>query len=76
MPRHLPKISLAPILAIALCSLQAVAQPPQAGDYSSVQFDVTEERNLDAPVRDGALLKCDIFRPAAEGRFPAILQIT
>ena len=76
MTRHFPKISLAPILAIAFCSLNAAAQPPKAGDYSPVQYEITEERNLDAPVRDGALLKCDIFRPAAEGRFPAILQIT
>ena len=76
MTRHFPKIALAPILAIAFCSLHAAAQPPQAGDYSPVQYEITEERNLDAPVRDGVLLKCDIFRPAAEGRFPAILQIT
>ncbi|MBL7649686.1 MAG: CocE/NonD family hydrolase [Candidatus Hydrogenedentes bacterium] len=76
MTRHFPKIALAIILALTLCCLHTTAQPPMAGDYSPIQYEITATRNLDAPVRDGALLKCDIFRPAAEGRFPAILQIT
>lgn len=76
MVRPIPKISVACILAMTLYSFHAAAQPPQALNYSPIQYEITEERNLDAPVRDGALLKCDIFRPAAEGRFPAILQIT
>lgn len=52
------------------------AQPPQARDYSSVEYKVVEQRDLDAPMRDGVKLKIDVFRPDAEGRFPAVLQQT
>ncbi|WP_299463888.1 CocE/NonD family hydrolase [uncultured Gimesia sp.] len=57
------------------CSL-ATAQPPQPGEYSPVKYEVIEERDRDAPMRDGIQLKIDIFRPKADGRFPAVLQQT
>jgi len=58
-----------------ICS-QVTAHPPQPGEYSPVRYKVVEERDQDAAMRDGAKLKIDIFRPKAEGRFPAILQQT
>lgn len=58
-----------------LCSVTS-AQPPRPGDYSPAQYEVVEERDLDAPMRDGVKLKIDIFRPKAAGRFPAVLQQT
>ncbi|QDT28757.1 Cocaine esterase [Gimesia panareensis] len=61
---------------IPLFSSLVTAQPPQPGEYSPVKYTVIEERNCDAPMRDGVQLKIDIFRPQAEGRFPAILQQT
>jgi uncharacterized protein len=73
-PRKYPSLIL--VLAITLLSTAAFAQPPQPGDYSPATHEVVEERNADAPMRDGVALKVDIFRPKAEGRFPAILQIT
>jgi putative CocE/NonD family hydrolase len=54
----------------------ATAQPPQAGDVSPAKYDVVEQRDEDAAMRDGVKLKIDIFRPKAEARFPAILQQT
>ncbi len=63
------------ILATGM-SLLAVAQPPQAGDYSAIAFDVVAEVDREAAMRDGVQLKLDIFRPDDGGRFPAILQIT
>ena len=54
----------------------AVAQPPQPGDYSKAKYDVVEEKDRAAPMRDGVKLKIDIFRPKAEGSFPAILLQT
>jgi uncharacterized protein len=33
------------------------------------------ERDIEIPVRDGARLKADIFRPATPGRYPVILNI-
>jgi uncharacterized protein len=33
------------------------------------------EKDVDVPMRDGARLKADVFRPADAGRFPAILNL-
>jgi predicted acyl esterase len=33
------------------------------------------EKDVDVPMRDGARLKADVFRPAGDGRFPAILNL-
>lgn len=54
----------------------AAAQPPQAGDYSPVQFKVLVEKDRSAPMRDGVELKLDVYRPDAEGKFPAVLLQT
>ncbi|NOY43310.1 MAG: CocE/NonD family hydrolase [Planctomycetes bacterium] len=69
-------IALIVVAVISFASSQAAAQPPQAGEYSPAKYDVVDERDRDAPMRDGVKLKIDIFRPKAEGRFPAILQQT
>jgi predicted acyl esterase len=42
---------------------------------SQRQYDVLVERHVRIEVADGVQLDADIFRPAAEGRFPAILGI-
>ncbi|TWU17279.1 Cocaine esterase [Novipirellula galeiformis] len=49
---------------------------PQAGEISSASYEVLDELNRAAPMRDGVELKLDIFRPKDDGRFPAILQMT
>lgn len=67
--------SLAFAITTAACSV-AVAQPPQAGDYSPATHEVIAELDRDAPMRDGVKLKIDILRPKADGRFPAVLQQT
>jgi uncharacterized protein len=33
------------------------------------------EKDVDIPMRDGARLKADVFRPDAKGRFPAIMNL-
>ncbi len=38
-------------------------------------YPLLTERDADVAMRDGARLKADIFRPAADGRFPAILNL-
>ncbi|MEX1231775.1 MAG: CocE/NonD family hydrolase [Planctomycetaceae bacterium] len=63
------------VMLCGACS-PAYAQPPQAGDYSPARFDVVEELNRKAPMRDGVELMIDVFRPQAEGKFPAILLQT
>jgi putative CocE/NonD family hydrolase len=34
------------------------------------------ERNVDVPMRDGVILRADIFRPRGEGRFPVLVYRT
>ena len=53
-----------------------LAQPPQPGNYSPAQYEVAEEWDRQAPMRDGVELQVAIFRPRAEGKFPAILLQT
>ncbi len=39
-------------------------------------YAVTMERNIAVPMRDGVLLRADVYRPQAEGPFPVILTRT
>lgn len=67
------------MLAAALCVLHLPAilhAQPLAGDISPAKYEVLEELDESAAMRDGVALKLDLFRPKAEGRFPAILLIT
>ncbi len=40
------------------------------------QFPITTDYNLEATMRDGTILRADVFRPATSGRFPALLHRT
>ena len=42
---------------------------------SSEKFDLVVEKDVEIPMRDGARLKADIFRPKSGGRFPGIINI-
>jgi putative CocE/NonD family hydrolase len=42
--------------------------------YSQTQIKI--EKNVPATMRDGTVLRADIYRPLAAGRFPALLQRT
>ncbi|MFZ1921624.1 MAG: CocE/NonD family hydrolase [Xanthobacteraceae bacterium] len=42
---------------------------------SATDHSVRLEKDLDVPMRDGARLKADVFRPDAAGKFPAILNL-
>lgn len=78
LPTHFRTV-IVRCLAFAMAagiSLAAVAQPPQPGDYSPAAYQVVEELSGAAPMRDGVKLKIDVFRPQADGRFPAVLQQT
>lgn len=39
-------------------------------------YTLTFERNVAIPMRDGVILRADVYRPAAAGRFPVLLQRT
>src|SRR6266540_147446 len=38
-------------------------------------FEILVEKDVDVPMRDGARLKADVFRPDDAGKFPAILNL-
>lgn len=40
------------------------------------EFTILVEKNVAAPMRDGVVLRADIYRPAAAGRYPVLLQRT
>jgi putative CocE/NonD family hydrolase len=44
--------------------------------HASESFEVTVERGVSAKMRDGVVLRADIYRPKAEGKFPVLLQRT
>src|SRR5437868_8363519 len=43
---------------------------------AAAQNEVTVERNLAVKMRDGVVLRADIYRPKSEGKFPLLLQRT
>src|ERR1700741_1620252 len=38
-------------------------------------YGIVVEKDVDGPMRDGARLKADVFRPDDAGKFPAILNL-
>ncbi len=44
---------------------QSVSQPT---------YEVTVEKNVPVPMRDGTRLKADVYRPKAAGKFPVLLE--
>jgi len=39
-------------------------------------YEVEVDRNVPVPMRDGTILRADVYRPRAEGRFPVIVERT
>jgi putative CocE/NonD family hydrolase len=64
-PRH--RLSLAFLACFFLLSVEA--RPAE-------RYEVTVERGVPAKMRDGAILRADIYRPRAEESFPVLLQRT
>jgi len=44
--------------------------------WAADQYEVAIERNVAVKMRDGIVLRADIYRPKAEGKFPVLLQRT
>jgi putative CocE/NonD family hydrolase len=56
-------------LLITLCWAGALARAEE-------HYDVIVERNVPAKMRDGVVLRADIYRPKADGKFPVLLTRT
>ena len=44
--------------------------------HAAQSYEVTMERGVTATMRDGVILRADIYRPMADGQFPVLLQRT
>lgn len=53
-----------------------VDRGPWRAKLSKAEHRVLVERGVEVPMRDGVRLKVDLYRPAGEGQFPAILART
>ncbi len=47
----------------------------KASDASAPRYKMTIEKDVDVPMRDGANLKADVFRPDADGQFPVLINM-
>src|SRR5882762_2638695 len=64
---------LCPLRTVALLALASLMLSPQLG-HAAEAYAVTIEHNVVATMRDGTALRADIYRPAAEGKFPVLLR--
>ena len=58
-----------------LCGIVALALP-LAASAADQPYEVTVERGVAAKMRDGVVLRADIYRPKADGKFPVLLERT
>ncbi|HVS16507.1 MAG TPA: CocE/NonD family hydrolase [Thermoanaerobaculia bacterium] len=64
------------LLGIALALLLACAGPPAAAPATAPAADAVHRRDLDVPMRDGVLLRANLWRPAGDGPFPVLVYRT
>src|SRR6266567_6096702 len=62
----------AAFVCMALCA--AMALPARAA--AAEEHEIVVERNVAAKMRDGVTLRADVYRPKAEGKYPALLVRT
>lgn len=58
---------------LVLSGVPQLAVQPQA---SQTPYRIKIEKNVRIPLRDGVTLAADVYRPDAEGLFPALVQIS
>ncbi|SEU34181.1 CocE/NonD family hydrolase [Nonomuraea wenchangensis] len=72
--RTLAALSAAALISPFMASAPAAADTDPFLSYDRpATYEVRTER-VSVPLRDGSHLACDLHRPAAEGRFPAIVH--
>ena len=63
-------------LALAARAPESQASPSQSASAADQPYEVTVERGVAAKMRDGVVLRADIYRPKADGKFPVLLERT
>ncbi|MBS1851276.1 MAG: CocE/NonD family hydrolase [Acidobacteria bacterium] len=46
------------------------------GSFAAEKYEVTVQAGVEVKMRDGVILRADIYRPNGEGKFPVLLQRT
>jgi putative CocE/NonD family hydrolase len=65
------------MLRVAVMLAIAIVVGSFGGDFVAAEtYGVVFERNVKVVMRDGVVLRADIYRPQAEGKFPVLLQRT
>ena len=59
--------------ALLACCFVALTVLAPAGISAADRYEVSIERNMPAKMRDGVVLRADVYRPKAEGKFPVLL---
>jgi predicted acyl esterase len=47
-----------------------------AGNLSKRQYGIVAERDVFVPMSDGVNINVDVFRPASDAKFPALLSMS
>lgn len=63
-------------LALAVVPIQSARSIQSDGGGAVDGYPVIVEKNVEAAMRDGVILRADVYRPEAPGRFPALLHRT
>lgn len=64
------------MFASRLVAAQAACLAIAIGLDAGADVAVRLEKNIEARMRDGVILRADVYRPAAEGTYPVLLQRT
>lgn len=64
------------VLALLIISVFAFLGSGWSRTTEQPRFAVVVEQNVEARMRDGVVLRADVYRPDAPGRFPVLLQRT
>ena len=59
-----------------ICALLVTLSLAGALARAEEHYEVIVERGVPAKMRDGVVLRADIYRPKADGQFPVLLQRT
>ncbi|MGD0694341.1 MAG: CocE/NonD family hydrolase [Terriglobia bacterium] len=60
----------------SLAALFTLMMSSIAFSFAAEHYEVTVERGVAAKMRDGVVLRADVYRPKAEGKFPVLLERT
>jgi putative CocE/NonD family hydrolase len=71
-------MSTATAMATLALAVPLLVRPAdsQTAHTAGSRYEVSIEKNIPATMRDGTILRADVYRPRAPGRFPALLQRT